>query len=94
MVCGRRFRISWASTSALPWIAATGAVATYTPANGFFANLLTVTAVFALVMGPCITLWAAVGTSLRRFLSDPAYLRAFNVVMALLLVASLYPTFF
>jgi len=76
------------------WIAATGAVATYTPVNGFFANLLTVTAVFALVMGPCITLWAAVGTSLRRFLSDPTYLRAFNAVMALLLVASLYPTFF
>lgn len=76
------------------WIAATGAVATYTPSDGFFANLLTVTAVFALVMGPCITLWAAVGMSLRRFLSQPAYLRAFNVVMAVLLVASLYPTFF
>ena len=76
------------------WIAATGTVATYTPQNGFFENLLIVTAVFALVMGPCITLWAAVGTSLRRLLSAPAYLRVFNVAMALLLVASLYPTFF
>jgi threonine/homoserine/homoserine lactone efflux protein len=74
------------------WIAAMGTVATYTPSNGFFANLLIVTVVFALVMGPCITIWAAVGTSLRRFLSNPARLRAFNVVMALLLVASLYPT--
>jgi threonine/homoserine/homoserine lactone efflux protein len=76
------------------WIAATGTVATYTPSNGFFANLLIVTAIFALVMGPCITLWAAVGTALRGFLSNPARLRAFNVVMASLLVASLYPTFF
>src|SRR5262249_24180008 len=76
------------------WIAALGTVATYTPESVFFANLLIVTAVFALVMGPCITLWAAVGTALRRFLSHPAYLRAFNVVMTLLLVASLYPTFF
>lgn len=76
------------------WIAATGTVATYTPSNGFFANLLIVTAVFALVMGPCITLWAAVGMSVRRFLSQPAYLRAFNLTMAALLVASLYPTFF
>ena len=76
------------------WIAATGAVATYTPSNGFFANLLTVALVFALVMGPCITLWAAVGTSLRRLLSKPTYLRAFNLVMAGLLIASLYPTFF
>jgi threonine/homoserine/homoserine lactone efflux protein len=76
------------------WIAATGAVATYTPSNGFFANLLIVTAVFAMVMGPCITLWAAVGTALRGFLGNPAYLRGFNAAMALLLVASLYPTFF
>jgi len=76
------------------WIAATGTVATYTPQNGFFENLLIVTAIFALVMGPCITLWAAVGMSLRRLLSDPAYLRTFNVAMAVLLVASLYPTFF
>jgi threonine/homoserine/homoserine lactone efflux protein len=75
------------------WIAAIGAVATYTPANGFFINLLIVTAVFALVMGPCIALWAAAGTALRGFLSNPAYLRAFNITMALLLVASLYPTF-
>ena len=75
------------------WIAATGAVATYTPATGYFANLVTVAAVFALVMGPCITLWAAVGTSLRRLLSKRAYRRTFNLIMALLLVASLYPTF-
>lgn len=76
------------------WIAATGAVATYTPAAGYFANLVTVAAVFALVMGPCITLWAAIGTSLRRLLSKPAHLRTFNVITALLLMASLYPTFF
>ena len=76
------------------WIAATGTVATYTPQSGFFENLMIVTAIFALVMGPCITLWAAMGMSLRRFLSNPTYLRAFNVAMAVLLVASLYATFF
>lgn len=75
------------------WIAATGAVATYTPTTGYFANLVTVAAAFALVMGPCITLWAAAGTSLRRLLSKPTYLRTFNLIMAALLVASLYPTF-
>jgi threonine/homoserine/homoserine lactone efflux protein len=76
------------------WIAATGTVATYTPSHGYFANLLIVTSIFALVMGPCITLWAALGMSLRRVLGNPAYLRAFNWIMAALLVASLYPTFF
>jgi threonine/homoserine/homoserine lactone efflux protein len=49
-------------------------------------------AVLFYVIGlPCISLWAAFGTAMRRALSKPAYLRAFNVVMALLLVASLYP---
>jgi hypothetical protein len=32
--------------------------------------------------------------SLRRVLSEPAYLRAFNRIMAVLLGASLYPIFF
>jgi len=40
---------------------------------------------------PCICLWAAFGTSLRRFLSNPRRLRAFNIVMATLLVLSMYP---
>ena len=74
------------------WLAALGAIATYTPAQGFFANLLTVTAVYALVMAPCICIWTVLGTALRRFLGDPRWMRAFNVAMALLLVASLYPT--
>src|SRR5579859_1009209 len=67
------------------WIAATGTVATYTPSHGYFANLLIVTAIFALVMGPCITLWAALGVSLRRVLSRSVYLRAFSWIMAVLL---------
>jgi threonine/homoserine/homoserine lactone efflux protein len=75
------------------WISAIGAVAAYTPANGFFVNLLIVTAVFALIMLPCISVWAAVGTALRGYLTNPTYLRVFNIVMALLLVASLYPIF-
>ena len=40
---------------------------------------------------PCITMWAAFGMSLRRFLANARWLRIFNVTMALLLVLSLYP---
>jgi threonine/homoserine/homoserine lactone efflux protein len=47
--------------------------------------------VFIVVGLPCITMWAAFGMSLRRFLSRPRWLRAFNLTMALLLVLSLYP---
>jgi len=40
---------------------------------------------------PCITMWAAFGMSLRRFLANPRWLRIFNITMAVLLVLSLYP---
>lgn len=76
------------------WMAAVGAVATYTPPQPFFINLLIVTFVFALVMAPCITTWAAAGAVLRVVLSNPINLRIFNITMGLLLVASLYPVFF
>ena len=37
--------------------------------------------------------WALFGSSLRPFLTSPRTVRAFNIVMALLLLASLYPVF-
>ncbi len=73
------------------WIMAIGAMATYAPSDGFFYNALIVTVVFALVNAPCIAAWAAFGASLRNFLRASRNLRAFNIAMALLLVASLYP---
>ncbi|MEJ0022416.1 MAG: LysE family translocator [Alphaproteobacteria bacterium] len=39
-------------------------------------------------------LWMLTGARLRRFLANPRALRTFNIVMALLLVASLYPVLF
>jgi threonine/homoserine/homoserine lactone efflux protein len=47
--------------------------------------------VFVVIGLPCITVWAAFGMSLRRFLADPRWLRVFNITMAVLLVLSLYP---
>ena len=46
---------------------------------------------FMLIGLPCISLWAAFGLGLRRFLSNPRALRLFNVTMAALLILSLYP---
>ena len=37
--------------------------------------------------------WLGFGAALQRFLKDRRTVRAFNIVMALLLVASLYPIF-
>ncbi|KRB07483.1 LysE family translocator [Achromobacter mucicolens] len=73
------------------WVMAVGVVATYTPQNGFFANLVIATLVSGIVNLPSIGIWVTFGTALRRVLHRPAAIRAFNVGMALLLVASLYP---
>jgi threonine/homoserine/homoserine lactone efflux protein len=42
----------------------------------------------ALVSLPAIVFWVVAGTQLKRFLSSPTALKAFNTVMALLLVAT------
>lgn len=73
------------------WVMAVGAIATYTPQAGFLGNLAIVTVVFGLVNLPSVGCWALFGTALRRVLHAPAAVRAFNLGMALLLVASLYP---
>jgi threonine/homoserine/homoserine lactone efflux protein len=73
------------------WIMAIGAIATYTPAEGFFHNVLIITLLYSLTGGPCSLAWAAAGTLLRGFLASPKRLQAFNIAMALLLMASLYP---
>ncbi len=73
------------------WVMAVGVVATYTPQTSFFANLVIATVVCGIVNLPSISIWVTFGTALRRVLHKPGAVRAFNIVMALLLVASLYP---
>ena len=74
------------------WAMALGAMTTYAPKTGYVAGVLEISAVFAVVNLPCLFVWAGSGVALRRFLNRPAVLRAFNVAMAVLLLASLYPT--
>lgn len=51
-------------------------------------------AVFGLIGMPFIAIWAGFGVALRGFLSIPWRLRAFNVIMGLLLLASTVPFVF
>lgn len=81
--------IQWVNPKA--WIMAIGAITTYTPQEGFLVNVLLIAALFALVNCPSVGLWAVAGSLLRRWLGYPRVLRTFNIGMALLLVASLYP---
>ncbi|CAM3383032.1 lysine transporter LysE [Pseudomonas floridensis] len=73
------------------WIMAIGAISTYTPMQGYFTNVVIISAVFALINLPSVGIWAGFGSLLRNVLRDPLGLRIFNGVMAALLVASLYP---
>lgn len=75
------------------WIMAIGAITTYTPQQGFVGNVLLIAVLFAVVNLPSVGVWTVLGSYLRHWLEQPARRRVFNIGMALLLVASLYPLF-
>lgn len=75
------------------WIMAVGVVATYTPREGFFVNLLLSALVLGLVNYPCISVWTLFGRSVGRALRTRQALRVFNGLMAGLLLLSLWPIF-
>ncbi|RFB81165.1 LysE family translocator [Methylovirgula sp. 4M-Z18] len=76
------------------WVMVMGVLTAYTPQQDFYWNVLIVALLFGLVNWPCVVSWAAFGTVLRRYFTNPNYVRVFNVGMALLLVASLVPLLF
>ncbi|MFN3734205.1 MULTISPECIES: LysE family translocator [Comamonas] len=75
------------------WIMAVGVVATYTPREGFFVNLMLSALVLGLVNYPSISVWTLFGSTVGRALRTPQALRMFNGVMAGLLLLSLVPIF-
>jgi threonine/homoserine/homoserine lactone efflux protein len=75
------------------WAMALGTVSAYVPAKAFLGNLAVALALFTAVTVGSVSLWTGFGVGLRRFLDRPKVLRAFNVAMALLLVASLWTIF-
>lgn len=70
------------------WAMALGALAAYAAAVG---GVWVVAAVFTAINLPSVGVWAAAGQGLRRWLSSPGRLRAFNWTMAGLLIASMLP---
>lgn len=72
------------------WAMALTAVTVYAGGGGWLA-MLTVAIVFAAVNLPSVSLWAWAGQQLRRWLTTNRRLQVFNITMAVLLVASLWP---
>jgi len=72
------------------WAMGLSAITLYAPDRSLLA-VAVVALAFAAVCLPAISIWAWLGTVVRRWLADRRRLRVFNVTMALLLVASLVP---
>ena len=75
------------------WVMVIGTITAYAAIASFPWNIVIQTAI-SLAMGALSTVaWALFGTALRPLLRSPRAVRAFNIVMAALLLASLYPVF-
>src|SRR5215211_9245849 len=75
------------------WVMVIGTITAYAAIASFPWNIVVQT-MMSLLMGTLSSVtWALFGSSLRPLLTSPGVVRAFNIVMALLLLASLYPVF-
>ena len=73
------------------WAMALTGAAVYTVPAHYLLTLTIVAAVFGVICLPVVMCWASFGAGMRGFLQDPARVRVFNIAMAVLLLASLYP---
>ena len=73
------------------WVMAIGVITAYAAVAGFPWNIAIQAALMFVMAGLSSLAWTLFGSSLRSFLTSPRAVRVFNVVMAVLLLASLYP---
>jgi threonine/homoserine/homoserine lactone efflux protein len=75
------------------WVAIIGTITAYAAIAKFPFNIALQVVIFLLMGAASITIWTLFGSALRPFLTSPLAVRVFNIAMALLLLASLYPVF-
>jgi threonine/homoserine/homoserine lactone efflux protein len=95
----RQKPLSFIQAAAFQWInvkgcvMGVGAISTYAGIAAYPYNILLMAGIFLFVcLGSTFT-WAAFGITLQHLLKNPRHTRIFNIVMAILLVASIYPVF-
>jgi threonine/homoserine/homoserine lactone efflux protein len=75
------------------WVMVIGTITAYAGIASFPWNIV-IQAVLCLLLGVVSTsIWALSGSSMRSLVTSPRAVRAFNIVMAVLLLGSLYPVF-
>jgi len=75
------------------WVIVIGTITAYAAIARFPVNIAIQTVISLLVGTVSTVVWALFGTALRPVLTSERLVRAFNILMALLLLASLYPVF-
>ena len=75
------------------WVMVIGTITAYAGIAGFPWNIVIQVSLSLLLGALSCSAWALFGSALRPILTSPRAVRAFNIVMALLLLASLYPVF-
>jgi len=75
------------------WVAIIGTITAYAAIANFPLNIVLQVLIFLAMGAASITVWTLFGTALRPVLTSPRAVRGFNIAMALLLLASLYPVF-
>ena len=89
--------ISFLQAAAFQWVnpkgvvAAVGAVALFVRPDSAGTDFLLLLFIFGLCTILSATTWTAFGATLSSFLRNPRHARAFNITMAVLLVASILP---
>ncbi|MFZ2155217.1 MAG: LysE family translocator [Bradyrhizobium sp.] len=75
------------------WVMVIGTITAYAGIAGFPWNIV-IQVMLSLLLGTLsCSAWALFGSALRPVLTSPKAVRAFNIVMAALLLASLWPVF-
>jgi threonine/homoserine/homoserine lactone efflux protein len=75
------------------WVIVIGTITAYAAIARFPINIAIQTLISLLVGTLSTVVWALFGTALRPVLTSGRLVRAFNILMAILLLASLYPVF-
>lgn len=73
------------------WVIVIGTITAYAAIAQFPVNIAIQTLISLLVGTVSTVVWALFGTALRPVLTSERLVRAFNILMAILLLASLYP---
>jgi threonine/homoserine/homoserine lactone efflux protein len=75
------------------WVIVIGTLTAYATIAQFPLNIAIQTVISLIVGAFSTVVWALFGTALRPVLTSERLVRAFNILMAILLLASLYPVF-